>query len=110
MLKYPCPCRWSSSSVRMGPPLRESNTEKTAAIIPEITIRMAAGLAVADPAPSQPGPRRSARNAGGWSCEEEEKIVLSGKNKPTIKALTNANHNQPTERWVGISPREDGSP
>src|SRR5699024_1232624 len=39
-----------------------------------------------------------------------EKIVLSGKNKPTIKELKNANHNQPTDRLVGISLHEAGSP
>jgi len=65
---------------------------------------------MADPAPSQPGPRSTAIKAVVWSCEPAEKIVLSGKNKPTIKALKNANHNQPTDRLVGISLREAGSP
>src|SRR5699024_9381519 len=94
----------------MGPPSRESKIEKTAAIIPEITIRMAAGLAMADPAPSQPGPRSTAIKAVVWSCEPAEKIVLSGTNKPTIKALKNAHHTQPTDRLVVISLREAGSP
>src|SRR5699024_5032640 len=94
----------------MGPPSGESKTEKTAAVIPEMTIRMAAGLAMADPAPSQPGPRSTAIKAVVRSCEPAEKIVLSGKNKTTIKALKHANHNTPTDRSVGISPREAGSP
>src|SRR5690625_267631 len=93
----------------MGPPSRESKIEKTAAIIPEITIRMAAGLAMADPAPSQPGPRSTAIKAVVWSCEPAEKIVLSGKNNPTIKALKNANHNQPTDRLDRKSTRLNSS-
>src|SRR5699024_1794741 len=94
----------------MGPPSRESKIEKTAAIIPEITIRMAAGLAMADPAPPQPGPRSPQIKAVVRSCEPAEKIVLPGKTNPTIKAPKNANHNQPTDRLVGISLREAGSP
>lgn len=94
----------------MGPPSRESRTENTAAMMPDIVMMIAAGFAIAGPAPSHPVPKSTATNAVAWLCAPAEKIVPSGKNNPTINAPKNENQSHPTERFVGTNPRDVGTP
>ncbi|GAA4109407.1 hypothetical protein GCM10022249_07640 [Enteractinococcus coprophilus] len=79
-------------------------------MLPEMVIRIAAGLAIAEPAPSHPGPNNTATSAVAWSGVPNEKIVLSGRNIPTTNAQKNANQSHATERLVGIIPRDAGTP
>src|SRR5699024_10038993 len=94
----------------MGPPSRESSDAKTAAMMPEIIMMIAAGFAIADPAPSQAEPNSTATRAVACSCELAEKIVSSGKKRPTINALRKENHSQTTVLLLGLCPRDVGIP